>query len=317
MSLRRTAFVTLLATLGLALPLAADSGSLAEAQPTQSEWGPLPSEVAATLAAKVEGYRARALGFSCRESIRTTSYDRQGHAGRERITEYDYLLVREPNAPGGFVALRTKPGSGDTEGKRVEVPFPEPYLWPELFSRGVRSTLRYRVGTWHTTPWRLAMPIDWTSAAPVGEKNRITEWSGRIEVEFRTGNVIRVVARPNMQDARLLAELDRFLKAFRVIGISTAPPPLGLELTVDFRFEHDGYLYPSRVEAHTFRQVHRDTRLTVSRTIATYEDYRFFGTTVDDSSPPFLYQPPAEGTEPEAPEGPNPFDNLDDLFGDS
>jgi hypothetical protein len=78
------------------------------------------------------------------------------------------------------------------------------------------------------------------------------------------------------------------------MGLSTVPPPVGQELTVDFDFEHGGFSYPTRVELVTFRQVHRNVRQTVARRVVEYTDYQFFGTRIEDHIPPLLWQPPAK-----------------------
>ncbi|MCU0253685.1 MAG: hypothetical protein MUE47_04000, partial [Acidobacteria bacterium] len=70
------------------------------------------------------------------------------------------------------------------------------------------------------------------------------------------------------------------------------PPPLGVELTVEFDYEHEGFTYPTRAELLTFQLVHEDQRRTVSRQVATYDQYRFFGTTVKDEIPPLTWNAP-------------------------
>nr|MCU0229857.1 hypothetical protein [Acidobacteriota bacterium] len=156
----------------------------------------------------------------------------------------------------------------------------------------IRSTLRFQVGEWHTTPYKLAIPVSWVTSAPVAGLRRITEWTGTAEVEYRTGSMVRVVARPSLQDERLKTELARYLTAFRFIGFAFAPPPLGVELTVEFDYEHEGFTYPTRAELLTFQLVHEDQRRTVSRQVATYDQYRFFGTTVKDEIPPLTWNAP-------------------------
>ena len=153
----------------------------------------------------------------------------------------------------------------------------------------VRSRL-----TSSTTPWKLAIPITWISSSPVFEFQRLTEWSGTVEIEYRTGNLLRVVARPSFQDERVSRQLDDYLTAWRVIGFTFAPPPEGVEITVSFDFEHEGYTYPSRVELHRFRQIHRDERITVSKQAIDYTDYRFFESVAEEDIPPFFYQPPTD-----------------------
>lgn len=273
----------------------ADPAGTAETLPLEPDdspaWEPLADDLARVLEAKSAGYARRALKFSCRERIREAEYEGR-EARRESVKEYDYLLVSDPTSPGAFDALRSKPGANDPEGEKVDLPFPEPYLWSQLFDPKVRSLMRFRVGAWHTTPWKLAIPVQWAAAAPVLEKRRITEWSGTIEVEYATGNIVRVVARPTLQDERIVAELERYLVAFRFMGFSTSPPPEGLELIVEFDAEHEGFTYPSRVELVTFRQVHRDERQVTSRRVVEYGRYRFFGTKVQDEIPPLRWRAP-------------------------
>jgi hypothetical protein len=259
------------------------------AGPLPPEWTPLPEGLARVLEAKSNGYARRALGFSARESVREARYSNE-EAKREKVKEYEFLLVREGAGPEGFRAFRTRPG--ETREERVDLPFPDAHLWSQIFQPGIRSTLRFTVGAWHTTPYRLAIPVSWVSSAPVASQRRITEWTGTVEVEYRTGNIVRVVARPTLQDERLATELARYLTAFRFIGIPFAPPPIGVELTVEYDYEHEGYTYPTRVELLTFQLVHEDQRRTVSRQVVTYDDYRFFGTEVRDEIPPLTWNAP-------------------------
>lgn len=284
------------------LALAASAGRADEASPGFPAWGPLPDALAPILEAKAEGYARRALKFTCRERIRDARYENE-EAGREKFREYDLLMVREPSAPEGFRALRSKPDSKSGREVPVDLPLPDPFLWSQLFQDHIRSTLRFQVGDWHTTPWKLALPISWASSAPVFGQKRLVEWSGTFEVEYLTGNLVKVVASPSLQDERLRIEWQRYQTAFRFIGLSMAPAPLGLELEIDFGFEHEGFSYPTRAEIRTFRQIHRHQRVIVSRQVVEYSDYRFFGTEVKDEIPPLIFQPPAFPLTESHPEG--------------
>lgn len=257
-------------------------------------WGSLPQELVRVLEAKSAAYARRALRFTCIEQIRRASYH-DGEAGAEVRRAVEYLLVRDRAQAGGFRALRSRLGSAGRTEVSIDQGFPEPYLWTQLFDRSIRSTLRFSVGAWHTTPYRLAIPVRWRSSAPVVDGRRITEWSGRAEIEYRTGNLLEIVARPNLQDERIVRELERYLTAFRILGFPLASPPLGKELTVRFDYEHDGFTYPSEVELHVFRQVTRHSRETVRRKVVRYVDYRFFGTAVEETIPPLLFDPGDQG----------------------
>ncbi|RMG45187.1 MAG: hypothetical protein D6718_08240 [Acidobacteria bacterium] len=264
-----------------------------EEPPEPDRWGPLPQELVAVLEAKSAGYRRRALKFTCIEQTRSASY-RGDQAGAQDRSAVEYLLVRDDREPGGFRALRSRIGSAGRREVEAEHGFPEPYLWTQLFDPAIRSTLRFAVGSWHTTPYKLAIPIHWRSSAPVATGRRITEWSGTAQIEYRTGNLIEITARPNLQDSRMEKELERYLTAFRILGFSLAAPPVGKELTVRYGYEHEGFTYPTEVELHTFRQVSRTARSTVSRKTVRYVDYRFFGTEIHDEIPPLLFDPRAE-----------------------
>lgn len=264
-----------------------------EVQATATTWGRLPSDLARSLELKAEGYHRRALGFTCVERRREARYGSDRETSKERFRDFEYLLTEAEGEPFALAAVRTRPGAEGKGEKKVENAFPEPYFWTQLFTPALRSSLRFRVGEWHTTPWKLAIPITWMSSSPVFEFQRLTEWSGKVEIEYRTGNILRVVARPSFQDQRVQRQLDDYLTAWRIIGFSLAPPPEGVELTVYFDFEHEGYTYPSRVELHRFRQIHRDERVTVSRQAIDYTDYRFFESEAEEEIPPFFYQPPS------------------------
>lgn len=292
----RRARRALAAALALGVGLTAGPGSApAQEASGPASWDTLPHDLAVVLEAKSAGYARRALKFSCTETVREASYD-DGEAEREARRVHEYLLIEDPTIQEGFRALRTRPGTNDEVSWAPE--YPEPYNWTAIFVPRVRSLLRFQVGDWHTTPWRLAIPISWVSSAPVLEKRRIVEWSGTAEVEYRTGNMIEVVARPTLQDERIVFELDRYRQAFRILGWPLAPPPEGLEVTVRFDAEHDGFTYPSRIEVVTFRQVHDDERQILTRQVIEYSNYRFFGTAVKDRIPPLTWRPP-EPREPQ------------------
>ncbi len=289
MTLRRCISRALL-TLGAATALAQEpitSGN--------TGWGLLPAELQTVLEAKAGAYRQRATNFICTERVREVEYEGR-EAQNEKVREYDYSMTRDPSAPEGVRAVRLKPGAApDAKEIDLRLPFPEPYLWFQVFEPAVRSTFRFNVGEWHTTPYKLAIPVTWQSSAPVLDGRKVTEWSGVAEVEWRTGNLVRVVARPSLQDERLLAQMQRYLTAFRFLGMSTAPPPLGQELTVSFGYDSDGFAYPQRVELATFQQTGRETRATVSRQVVEYSNYKFFSTDTTYEVPPLTYSPPETG----------------------
>ncbi|MDQ7088554.1 MAG: hypothetical protein Q9Q13_12180 [Acidobacteriota bacterium] len=267
------------------------------ARETGSPWKPLPAEIARVLERKAEAYRQRARGFSCTERIRRTRYGNEG-AGKEKADDYDYLLVEDRAAPGGFRGLRTRPGSSGRRERRVDLPFPDPYLWSQIFSPAVRSTLRFQVGQWHTTPWKLAIPLDWDLLGTEPFRpahHRMVGYGGSRVQDGQPLENRGPTQLPGRPDPRRTRPLPHRVPDPRVLG--RPPPPEGLELEVLFGFEHEGQTYPTRVELRTFRQVHRGERRITSRRVVEYRDYRFFGTRVQVEVPPFTYLPPTPGDE--------------------
>ncbi|MCE5248131.1 MAG: hypothetical protein ABFD84_12905 [Candidatus Polarisedimenticolia bacterium] len=283
----------------LLLALCAGLAGAAEPRDEAPEWGPLPADLQNVLAAKAQGYARRALKFSCRETVRESAYENEV-ASREKSRDYDYLLITDPAAPEGFRALRTKPGTNPPSEANYAPSVPEPYLWFAIFDARVASTLKYEVGEWHTTPWRLAIPVSWVTSAPLGKRRRVAEWSGEAEIEFRTGNLIRVVARPVLQDERIYSELQRYMQAFRFLGFVAAPPPVGFEMTVDYEYEHDGFTYPTKVEIVKFEQTGAESRRTLSKETIEYANYKFFGSEVKDEIPPLTWRAPRPAPKPPA-----------------
>jgi hypothetical protein len=265
----------LLIRVGLAVGLVALPAAPAPDPETPEEPpGPLPGELAAPAELRAAAYDERALRFQCIERSRSARY-RRGEAVREKGKSQRYLLVRDQE---GLIyrELRGRPGSRGDLSDRPRFDFPAPYAWTQLFEPRMRSSFRFRVGEPETTPWRLARPIEFEASAPVLEGRRIIEWSGTAWLEVKTGNLLRIVARPNLQDERLPAEFDRWIRAFNLIGFHLAPTPRGREIEVLFDRQHEGFLYPSRVELRTFRMVARNRVVTESRTLVEYGRYEFF-----------------------------------------
>lgn len=299
-----------LPALGLAVGVTLSTwigGTLATSDRSGSEdrWTTLPTALSTSLEAKAGGYARRAKQFSCLERVRRAEYKNDQATNREARSTYGYLLVDDPRIPGKFRGARTRPEAGETKEVDPGLPYPDPFLWTQLFEPTVRSGLKFKVGEWHTTPYKLVIPIHWASASPVASNQRLTEWSGTIRVEHRTANVISVEAAPNLQDERILAELERYNTAFRILGFSTAAPPIGQEIDVRFDIEYSNYTYPTRVETREFKQIDRKNRETTKKQVVDYEDYRFFRTETKEDIPPLVYEPPTQN-EPDAESDSNP-----------
>jgi hypothetical protein len=240
-----------------------------------------PADLLERAASRARTVDQRALRFRCHEVARRAKYVR-GEALREKSTARQYLLVREA---GGvhYGALRRKSrGSGRWKEDR-RFPFPEPLAWTQIFDETARERFRFGIGPAFTTPWRLARPVRFGASGLVRDGRRIDEWSGTAWIEVNSGNVVRIEARPNFQDRRLEAEFQKWITSFSFIGLRPfAKTPIGHEIRIDFDEEHEGFLYPSRVELRTIRQVAADRAVTISRTIVEYRNYEFFRSETDE-----------------------------------
>jgi hypothetical protein len=250
----------------------------------------LPEAVAHVLELKAAAYARRALLFACTEQRRHAKY--QGdEVRRESDRVLDYLLVAPEGEPHRWAALRTEPGN---PGKHESVApgAPEPYAWTQLASPGPRSTSRFRLGPVVERDGRRRLVIEWIGTGPVLGRTNLTEWSGTLEVEEGTGNLLRVQATPNRQDVIIEARRLKWQQAFRLLGLplNRKDKPTGYELTVDFTAEYDGFTYPSRADLLTFRQIgpQRTDRRFLSRDVAEYAGYRFFATATKEDIPPLV-----------------------------
>lgn len=259
------------------------------AERAEEAWTPLPDGIVATLEARAHGFARRALGFTCREARRRVRYS-GGEASGERERAYDFLLAKD-EATGALRGLRARPGEPDASPTRDALECPEAYLWPLLFAEPPRGALRFRLGDWASENGRMVLPVTWRSAAPAGDVGSISAWSGTITLGT-DGNPVRLLARPNFQDATIAARRAEYIQSFKFnffgLVFHTKPRPFGKEVAVDFAHAIDGFSYPSRVELCTFEQVGRalDERAVRRRDVAEYSAYRFFETYSAETIPP-------------------------------
>lgn len=256
--------------------------------PANADYGPLPGDVARVLELKAQAYAARALKFTCREVRRRAKY-----SGNEATSEsgdvFDYLLAHADEDPLRLVALRAAPG--DPGSRRVvDGGAPEPFEWTQLFAAGPRSVVRWRVAGRSERDGRRRILVDWLGMGPVLQRDRLTEWTGRIEIEDVTGNVLELTAKPNRQDAMIEAKRLQWQQAFNFLGLhlDRKNRPIGWELGVSFYEDHDGFTYPSRAELLKFMQYgpDRDDRRLITRDTSEFQAYRFFGTATKEEIPP-------------------------------
>lgn len=256
--------------------------------PKDADYGPLPEGVAHVLELKAQAYAARALRFTCREVRRRAKY-----SGNEATSEsgdvFDYLLARADEDPTRLIALRAAPG--DPGSKRVvDAGSPEPFEWTQLFAAGPRSVVRWHIAGRAERDGRRRILVDWLGMGPVLQRDRLPEWTGRIEIEDVTGNLLELTAKPNRQDAMIEAKRLEWQQAFNFLGLhlDRKNRPIGWELAVSFYEDHEGFTYPSRVELLKFMQYgpDRDDRRLMTRETSEFQAYRFFGTATKEEIPP-------------------------------
>ena len=109
------------------------------------------------------------------------------------------------------------------------------------------------------------------------------EWSGTVWVEDRTGNIVRVEARPNFQSERILAQWREFQQAFYFPFGRSKPRPHGYMMACVFDYERDGLLFPTRLDLTDVTWIALNREVVDKRLVLTYGDYRFFRTEAEET----------------------------------
>lgn len=271
--------------LGAAQSVTPDAGGVRigqrEAPASEEEAAGRLRELLPRWAEKARRYKSYALQFLCTETHRTIDYSRaEGEARKEKEVAYGYLLTVEPKSFDYQVLRQTVDAEGHPTGteKVLDLSCPEPYTWTLLFLPTTASTMRFHYLGIEIQNYRLTHVVTFEGAAPRLDGKDIREWSGTVWVEENTGSLVRVEARPNFQNDRILALWREYQQSFSLPWGKSRPRPHGYAMAALFDFESGGLLFPSRLDLTDFTWLATNREVTDSRLVLTYDDYRFFRT---------------------------------------
>ena len=101
----------------------------------------LGSDLKQLLFSKADTYFDYTSRFTCEETARLADYDGEGEASGERVRNYGYLLIKEPQGRLREYRQRiAKDGKVRQSEVEDEEPFPPAYAWVFLFSRSTNRT---------------------------------------------------------------------------------------------------------------------------------------------------------------------------------
>lgn len=242
-------------------------------------WG-LEGDLLTTLYDKAGLYRDFAKRFSCIETARLADYDASGAVSNERIRRYGYLLTT--SASGEAVQelrqIRARNGSFKPEPVDDEEPFPPAYAWVFLFSRFNEPYFGFRYLGNRFDGFDWVHEIQFKGGLPFTDGKDIRQWEGVILVDAVTSNPLEIRAEPTGQRERIDALYRRWSSSFNVLGMRTAPKPLGFRARIQFRDHAKGLTFPTELRYDTFRAVSPERIVPTKASTRTYQDYRFFRT---------------------------------------
>ncbi len=231
------------------------------------------------LAERAALYRARALGFTCREICVVAEYDADTTEYRKnRRTVRDYLFeekdgqLREVRED----LIQEKDGV-KRKSTEFDPPMPPAYAWASLFARESRTKFHFRPAGQTVKAFRLLTLIDFTGTSPNPGGDSIAGWAGQAALDDKMLNIWSLEAQPTGQEVRLQAEILRYTRAFAIVGVPLASKPHGWRLAVTFGMTQQGLSYPTE-QILSQTSLGRANKMNESeRTTLRYEDYRFFG----------------------------------------
>jgi hypothetical protein len=227
-------------------------------------------------------YRAKALGFTCREVVITGKYDLEtGSYKKGDRTTYEYLF-EEREGGGGLRELREEliyDKDGDSfkrKGTDFEPQAPPAYAWAGLFARENRARFHFRPAGQVVKAYRLLTMIQFIGTSPNPGGNDISGWSGTVAVEGKTLNLWSIQAEPSGQDVRLEVEVLKYRRAFAIAGVPLAARPHGWQLEVTFGIEVEGLSYPTEQSVAKTALAPSQRMVVEEKQTFKYDDYRFF-----------------------------------------
>ncbi len=248
-------------------------------------WGLAP-DLVARLQAKAGVYVDYAVRFTSMETVRLASYD-GGEAEKEKVRKYSYLLERGATGED-FREIRQRlraDGTPRPEEVADAEPFPPAYAWVFLFGRPFQPYFLYRDRGERFEGFDWVHEVEFRGALPFTDGKDIRQWEGRVLFDAMTLTPLEIQAEPSRQGERIRAAFARWKQSFSIVGMHTAPKPLGYRCRVVFRLRRDALTFPTELRYDTFLATGQRTSELRSASIRNYDDYRFFKTETIESEP--------------------------------
>jgi hypothetical protein len=247
-------------------------------------WG-LEADFVKPLYDRAAVYEAYIRKFTCDESARLAEYDENGQVQSERTRRYGYLLV-ESDIDHSMRELRQELGKdGSLKGEvRDEEPFPPAYSWVFLFSRFNEPYFSFRLVDDRFDGFDWVYEIQFRGSLPFRTGKDIREWEGTVLIDAVTHAPLEIVAEPAGQQERIESLYRQWRSSFNIMGMRTAPKPLGYRATIQFRHrDRESQLtFPTNLRYDTFVAVSVKQTVPVRASIRSYSKYRIFTPTVEE-----------------------------------
>jgi hypothetical protein len=249
-------------------------------------WG-LPPDLLDKLQAKAKLYEAFSRQFVCDEVVRVAEYDSAGDIDKEREKRYAYILLRNPEGESLREMRQELTEEGKLRATEVEddEPFPPAYGWVFLFSSFHAPYFAFRLIDTSWDGFDLVHVIQFKGSLRFAGGKDIRQWEGRALIDAFSLTPLEIVAEPTGQRERIEALYRNYTSSFNIMGMRTAPKPLGYRAEIEFRLRRalgkaqeaakDTLTFPTELRYDTRRVVSPTQIVQVRASTHTYEKYRF------------------------------------------
>ncbi len=247
----------------------------------EAPWGLTP-EMLEPLFEKAAVYGDYTSRFTCNEDARLADYDSTGKVQSENLREYGYLLTKDvENRLQEYRQRMSKDGTLRPGEVRDAETFPPAYAWVFLFSRFNEPSFSYRLIADRFDGFDWVYEIEFRGSHRFTDGQDIRQWEGVALVNAVTFAPIEIRAEPVGQRERIEARYEAYNKSFNVMGMRTAPKPLGYRAEVHFRHRKDDLSFPTQVRYDTFRAVGPQQVAMTKASTRVYSQYRIFRATAE------------------------------------
>jgi len=245
---------------------------------TESEapWD-LSSDILDPLISKAAIYAEYTNRFTCDEAARLADYNKSGEVYSENQRRYGYLLLKDvQNNVREYRQRLTKSGELKPGEVNDSEKFPPAYAWVFLFSDFNEAYFSYRFVADRFDGFDWVYEIQFKGSHRFTDGKDIRQWEGVALVDAVTFTPIEIRAEPAGQRDRIDSMYREYNSSFNVMGMRTAPKPLGYRAEIQFRHRKDSLTFPTQVRYDTFRAVGIQQVVPTKASIRNYSKYRIY-----------------------------------------